>query len=327
MRYLFILLLYMFATVTPAQAAKCMLVLSYHKGYAWNDGVQRGVESTLKDQCNLRIFYMDTKRHQSREYGERIARQAMQQINDFQPDVLIAADDNASRYLVSKYYRNADLPIVFCAVNWDVSKYGYPYKNVTGMIEVAPIQPVFEVSRKILGKINKVAYIGAKTFTEKKNAHRVVDILKKQGVTTRVHLVSSADEWKEVFIRSQSADLIMLGSNAGISNWGNDDIASFVKTNAKKLIITNHNWMAPYSMYAMTKVPEEQGEWAAEAALAIIKGLSPSKIPIRVNRKWQTYINTPLLHKVGLDTRKVKFDSYIEVDGRSTLDGLLEAKQ
>ncbi|MFO7603861.1 MAG: hypothetical protein R6X06_08600, partial [Gammaproteobacteria bacterium] len=110
-----------------AMAAKCMLVMSYHQGYAWNDGVQQGVERVLADKCALQIFYMDTKRHKHPEHARAMALQAKQFIDRYQPDVLIAADDAASRYLVKAYYQDADLPVVFCAVNWDVSEYGYPY--------------------------------------------------------------------------------------------------------------------------------------------------------------------------------------------------------
>ena len=54
-------------------AAKCMLVMSYHQGYEWNDGVQRGVETVLKDKCELKIFYMDTKRNKSDAHAENMA--------------------------------------------------------------------------------------------------------------------------------------------------------------------------------------------------------------------------------------------------------------
>lgn len=305
---------------TSVYAAKCMLVMSYHQGYAWNDGVQKGVESVLAKKCDLQIFYMDTKRNKTVQHAKMMAEKAKKSIEKFKPDVLIASDDNASRYLVTKYFKNTDLPVVFCAVNWDVSKYGYPYKNVTGMVEVAPIQPLFEISRKLLGKVKNITYLGANTFSEKKNAKRAVSVAKNSGVMTEIMLADTFDDWKKMFVAAQSADFILLGSNAGIKGWDNAAAVLHVKREAKKLSVSNHSWMAPFSMYAMTKVAEEQGEWAAEAALAIIKGLSPTKIPIRVNRKWQTYINTPLLEKVGIKVDRKSLGKYFEVGGRNKLD-------
>ena len=35
------------------------------------------------------------------------------------------------------FFDDADLPVVFCGVNWDAATYGYPFKNATGIVEVA----------------------------------------------------------------------------------------------------------------------------------------------------------------------------------------------
>lgn len=299
-----------------AYAARCMLVMSYHQGYAWNDGIQQGVKNILTGKCDLKIFYMDTKRNKSIEHAELAAIKAKAVIDEYDPDVLIASDDNASRYLVTKYYRDAKLPVVFCAVNWDVSKYGYPYSNVTGMIEVAPIQPVIEVAKKLLGDVKEMAYLGASTYTQRKNTVRITDVLKKQGISTRVLYAKNITEWKQHFIDAQSADFIMLGSTSGIDGWVDADVEEFVLHYAKKLTLANHDWMASYTMYTMSKVPEEQGEWAAEAAMAIVNGMSPRNIPIGINKKWKIFINTPLLHKANISIDREMFTDVIEVESR-----------
>ena len=53
-------------------------------------------------------------------------------------------------------------------------------------------------------------------------------------------------------------------------------------------------------MFGMTKIPEEQGEWSAQAALAIISGTSPAESLIMANRKWDLWINQGLLRTVGM---------------------------
>ncbi len=69
-------------------------------------------------------------------------------IDSWQPDVVIASDDNASKYLIAPYYKGGDLPFVFCGLNWDASVYGFPAKNVTGMVEVAQIPQLLEVLKR-----------------------------------------------------------------------------------------------------------------------------------------------------------------------------------
>lgn len=86
---------------------------------------------------------MDTKRNPAEEFSKAAALKARTTIEEFRPDVVIASDDNASKYLIMPYYKDAELPFVFCGINWDASIYGFPYKNVTGMIEVALVSEIF----------------------------------------------------------------------------------------------------------------------------------------------------------------------------------------
>jgi hypothetical protein len=151
---------------------KVLFIDSYHVGYDWSDGVVDGVRQVLKDtETELRIFRMDTKRNQSEAFKRGAALQAKALIESFQPDVVIASDDNASKYLIQPYYRDADLPVVFCGVNWDASVYGYPYANATGMVEVELIEPLVAQLRQ-LAKGDKMGFLAiGGTTSEKDYAH------------------------------------------------------------------------------------------------------------------------------------------------------------
>ena len=133
----FIVCLYLAAMglVVPVNAAKRVLYVdSYHQGYEWSDGVTEGVRSVLDNTgVDLKIFRMDTKRNTDEAYKKKAALQAKELIASFHPDVVIASDDNASKYLIMNYFKDADLPFVFCGVNYNADDYGFPYSNVTGM--------------------------------------------------------------------------------------------------------------------------------------------------------------------------------------------------
>jgi len=47
----FMLFALLFCFVPSSDAAKCLYISSYHKGYEWNDGIERGLEAELKGQC------------------------------------------------------------------------------------------------------------------------------------------------------------------------------------------------------------------------------------------------------------------------------------
>jgi len=299
-------------TATSVNAARCVYISSYHKGYAWSDGVERGLLKTLDGKCEITTFNMDTKRSKDEASIKQAALKAKKLIDATQPDVVIASDDNASKYLIVPYYRDADIPFVFCGVNWTVEQYGYPFRNVTGMIEVAAIEPMLDKAAAITGKIKHAYYIGADTLTEEKNLKRFVAAGKRNSIIITSRLVQSMSAWIDAYKQAQQADLIIMGSNAGILNWNKDEAQHAMLPVSSTLSATNHGWMMPYTMFGMTKVPEEQGEWAARVAIEILNGTEPSDIPIIPNRNFDIIVNNSLL-----DVAQIKLPEFIKLKAQS----------
>ena len=273
----------------------CLFVSSYHSGYAWADGVARGLHSKLDGKCTITRFSMDAKRNTSVAHAKQAALQAKALIEKLKPDVVITADDAAAKYLIAPYYRNSAIPFVFCGINWTISQYGFPYSNMTGMIEVAAVKPLFQKSHSITGMIHQATYIGANTLTERKNLSHYKKVARKLNITLISKLVSTRAEWIKAYRQSQTSQVIIIGSNAGIHDWDKSKVLTAIKPYTHTLTVTNHGWMMPYSMLGMTKVPEEQGEWAGELALEILKGTKPSSIPIIPNREFNLVINKHLI--------------------------------
>lgn len=294
---------------------QCLFVSSYHEGYAWSDGVARGLHKVLDGKCQITKFNMDAKRHTSEAHARQAALEAKALIETLKPDVIIAADDIASKYLIVPYYKNSDIPVVFCGVNWTVEQYGYPFSNVTGMIEVAAVNSLFQKAEAISGKIRTATYLGADTFTETKNLAYFQKASRDIHVTLNSSLSTTAQQWIKSYKKAQASDLIIVGSNAGINDWNKDEIIRAVEPVSKKLSVTNHGWMMPYIMFGMTKVPAEQGEWAGQLAIEIIKGTKPSSIPIVPNRKFDIIINQNLLNHANIaipEFIKLKAQSFHE---------------
>lgn len=290
------------ALVAPATAAekKCLFVSSYHQGYAWSDGVERGLRSVLDGKCEYRQFDMDTKRRKSAAEKQQSALEAKAIIESWKPDVLITADDNAAKYLIKPYFKDHALPIVFCGVNWTAKEYGFPYTNVTGMIEVAPILPMLEHAKEIVPSIRRAFYIGANTLTERKNLERFKEASGQVGFALESALVDSTEKWLQAYARAQKTDLVIVGSNAGIAGWDEERIERGVLEKTRKLSVTNHEWMMPYTIVGVTKVPEEQGEWAGKAAVAILGGMAPSVIPIVPNNRRDIWVNPRIVKAANL---------------------------
>jgi ABC-type uncharacterized transport system substrate-binding protein len=288
------------STAAPAQP-KCLFVSSYHQGYAWSDGVQRGVEQVLNGKCELRQFDMDGKRRKSRADIQAAAARARDLIESWHPDVVITADDNAARYLVKPFYKDAATPIVFCGVNWSVDEYGFPFDNVTGIIEVAPIMPMLKKAIDLTDDGKSFFYLGADTNTEKKNLARFVTAAERLGLQIEWALVGSTSDWLTAYRHAQKHPFIAIGSHSGIDDWDFAHVQAAVARSGRALTITNHGWMMPVTMIGFTKVPEEHGAWAAEAALAILDGIPPREIPIVSNRKWDLWINAGLTRAASIE--------------------------
>jgi ABC-type uncharacterized transport system substrate-binding protein len=289
-----------FVATASAAAKKCLFVSSYHRGYDWSDGVERGLRAVLEGKCEIRQFDMDAKRRKSREENVQSALEAKAIIESWQPDIVIAADDNAAKYLIKPYYKDHKLPFVFCGVNWTAKEYGFPYTNVTGMIEVAPIIPMLEHAIDFVPNLRRAFYIGAATLTEEKNLERFKQASKQLGFALEWALVDTNEKWLQAYARAQETDLVIVGSNAGINDWNAERTQKSVVGMTRKLSVTNHEWMMPFTMAGVTKLPDEHGEWAGKAALAILGGVAPSAIPIVPNNRRDIWINPKIIEAANV---------------------------
>jgi ABC-type uncharacterized transport system substrate-binding protein len=268
---------------------KVLYIDSYHQGYAWSDGIEAGVKSALQGKgVELKTVYMDTKRNTDEAFKKEAGEKVKAVIEQFKPDVVIAADDNAQIYVTAKYYKDASLPVVFCGVNWDASAYGFPCKNVTGMLEVAPVQPLLEQMKKY-AKGNRVGVMAVDNETNRKEAEFTE---KSCGIKMEKAFVKDLEEWKKGFVELQSkVDMVIIDSDGGLYKGKEAELKAFVEANTKVPSGTMYDFMTPYAMIGFTKLAEEQGDWAATAALKILGGAAPSSIPVAKNEKGMLFVN------------------------------------
>ncbi len=278
---------------------KILYIDSYHEGYEWSDGITTGITGVLADTgVQLKIYRMDTKRNPSEDFKEQAALEAKVLIEEFKPDVVITSDDNAFKYLIMTYYRDAGLPVVFCGLNWDASLYGAPYSNTAGMVEVSLTRELIERLKGYTAG-NRLGYLSADTETERKNAeyYKVLfDInFEKQ------YFVTTMDGWEEAFLKLQDeVDVLIFENNAGINDWDDREAENFALENIKIPVGTTNPWTMQSSLMGLTKIPEEQGEWSAKTALRILDWTKPSDIPLTTNKKGEVFVNLKIAEKLNL---------------------------
>ncbi|MEJ2639604.1 MAG: ABC transporter substrate binding protein [Desulfosarcinaceae bacterium] len=292
-------LLALLIAASVASASKRVLYIdSYHKGFDWSDGITRAIKATLKDKdVDLRIFRMDTKRNPSEDFKKEAARKAVDLIKSFRPDVVIASDDNASKYIIVPYFKNADLPFVFCGVNNDAGKYGFPFRNVTGMVEVAPVAKLI-YSLKHFKRVERVGYIASDTMTEHMDGESYSEEIDLKYIQ---RYPKTFNDWVADYKALQAqVDILIVGNNAGITDWDEPAAQRVIGTYTKIPTGCVYDWVIDHVFLGYTKDPEEHGEWAATAALKILDGASADSIPIVKSSKGNLIINTKIAKTLGI---------------------------
>ena len=278
---------------------KILYVDSYHIEYTWSADVTAGVEAVIgkRDDVELRITRMDTKRNKSEEFKKQAALKVKKIIDEWRPDVVIASDDNASKYLIAPYYKNSDIPFVFCGLNWDASVYGFPTVNITGMVEVAMFREVVDYLKSIAGG-NKIGYLGSDVVTERKE---LANTRKKFHLELDARLVKTFDELKNAFLELQQRnDILVFAEAKSVQGFNHREFVDFTREHTVIPTGATQRYMSPYALVTFSRIGEEQGEYAARTALAILDGASPSDFPVVTNKKAKVFLNMRLARKLGV---------------------------
>jgi ABC-type uncharacterized transport system substrate-binding protein len=280
---------------------KILYINSYNKGYPWSDGIEKGVVSVLGSSgVELRIQYMDTKNNLDLPFKEKAGAEAKAVIDEWKPDLVIASDDNAVHYVVVPYLKDGNIPVIFNGVNWDAKQYGFPCSNVTGMIEVNSADQLFRELKILKPGASRIAVLAADTESERQELKNVRAVYGINYVEERY--AATFDEWKKDYLELQDkADILHLQNNYGIKGWNEKEAEEFVRANTR--IPTGSNdasYMSALTLLVYSKVPEEQGEWAAQRALEVLDGKPISQIPVSRNVKGQIFVNRTLARKLDI---------------------------
>ena len=188
---------------------KVLYIDSYHEGYAWSDGMTESIVGIIGESgAELKIHRMDTKRNKTTEFKQKAALDAKKLIESFQPDVVIATDDNVSKYLLAPYYKGSSIPFVFAGVNWDATPYGFPTSNITGMVEVNAYPDLLDLLNS-MARGEKVGFLSGPGETGALVVERSKKILGLE--ISEVRQANTFEEWKSSFIElNGKVDVLLL---------------------------------------------------------------------------------------------------------------------
>jgi ABC-type uncharacterized transport system substrate-binding protein len=296
-----------FAATTGAEDAdetwgrpkRILWVDSYDEGYEWSQGIEKGLRQALAGTgVKLDIWRMDTRRHKEKTFARQAGISARDHIERVRPDLVIASDDNAQQYLVVPFLKDTALPVVFCGVSEDPAGYGYPASNVTGMVEVDQVDELFRQLRRFArgDRIGVLfgAHGPARTFARWNNERLFQNRMK-------VYEVHTMAEFKQAVLAArQEVDMLHLRNYVGIEDWDAAEAEAFLLAHAGIPTGAVNSWMKNLVLFTLAKLPEEQGEYAALAALRILYGARPGDIPLVSNRLARLTVNLRMARAAGI---------------------------
>ena len=274
---------------------------SYHQGYAISDDTATGMESVLKGKpVQIERFYLDTKHKGSAAEIQESVAKARAAIDKFKPDVLVASDDAAVKYVIVPFYKDGPYPIVYCGVNWSSEAYALPKSQATGMIEVFPILEVLDLARRYYPGLKRLGVLSEDSLSEQSNKVLLEPKYRALGFSPASVFVSDFDAWKREFARLQDAvDIVYLPTQAAVHGWDAAEAKAFVRANIKKPVVATDEFMMAYAVIGLVKTQLEQGEFAGRAALEILAGKKPADIPEARNRRRKAFVNLTLAKKIN----------------------------
>lgn len=282
-----------------AETVRILHVDSYHVGNEWNDRIaaecRRVVEAAGGE---WRIAHLDAKRRPAHAQIQAAAREVVALIEAWKPHVVTTSDDPAAGYVIEPYFRDAEQAVVFCGVNWNADVYGLPYRNTTGMVEVAAIPQIVQLLAPH-AKGERLGLLTEDTPTKRKEMEHHTSLF---GIGyARTWFVPDFAGWVAAFREAQtSVDMLMLLGVGALTDWDDAAARRLAETETAIPTGTDFGWLVPYALMGIGKVPEEQGRWAARTALAIAGGADPADIPISYNKEGELLYNPRVARRLGV---------------------------
>jgi ABC-type uncharacterized transport system substrate-binding protein len=303
---IFLVLLGWYLISQSIKKPRIFIVHSYATDFAWVSDMNTEITRILgKHPYNIRFHYMDTKHHTSEEFKIRAGNSARRTIESWQPDIIVAIDDNAQHYVGRYYIDHSKFKVVFAGVNKSLEAYGYlQAKNVTGILE----RINFQATKNIL--------IDSLTTDKRRLFHVSDNSPTSEGIHDQISkfdwhpfdLVASVrcdtfTDWQAAIKKaSKESDIVLLSHYHTIKNG-----AETMKP-GQVIEWTNQNCKLPGigfwgfyvedgGMMAVAVSPDEQGEVVAKLCIELIENQSvmPSDIPVITSNMILIYLRESVL--------------------------------
>ncbi|MFP4054865.1 MAG: ABC transporter substrate binding protein [Phycisphaerae bacterium] len=305
-----VVLLSLTAGSLRAEGRRSVLVLnSYHKGYQWSDNIVSALERTFASRpgVKLHVEYLDTKRHDLAETASRMVPLLKYRYSRRQPDVVIACDNNALRFLLD--HREQLFPgvaAVFCGINNYRPYLLEGHTNITGVAEKADLAGTLAVALKLHPHASQVYAISDTTETGRLCREMLDELAERYAGKVRiVHMTDWTFEDLPGRLKELPTDSIVL-CTATQQDWAGQvvscgEIAELLGGVEGLPVYTAWDFLVCGGVLGGVVVSgTQQGCCAGRMALRILDGESPDEIPVMVESPNVTLFDHAAMRSHGL---------------------------
>jgi ABC-type uncharacterized transport system substrate-binding protein len=199
-------------------------------------------------------------------------------------------------------------PVMFCGVNADAEKYGYPASNISGILEryhnkeSIVFAQLLDPSIKTFGYMIKESPVGEIILKQIKSEADTYSA-KFIGVRMPKTMKETLSMTKEL---KEQCDLLVMSTMTGILDDDGKPLSDkqavpiVVKAFGKPVVGTEEQVVKAGALCSVLRTGQEQGEKASEMLLKAINGTPVSQIPITRNHYGKRIINVTALKALGI---------------------------
>lgn len=269
----FVVLLGFFNATKP----RILVLHSASADSSWGRQVDRGMREVLaanRRPLSVEWHYLGIDSPVAARRVEEARAGARRAIARFNPDVLIAVDDEANALVAREYVGRERPRILYVSLNRPPEDLGYAgAANVSGIAERLPLAAVRDAVADLFpGRTPKLAVLGVDNETGRAEMAQVAAFDWSPLVVTKTALATKAEEWRTFAVESYADVLLVLGTHdlpsadgkivtaAGINRWTQENAAAFP-------IGTQVNFVEDSGGLSFAPPPDDSGARAIELAL------------------------------------------------------------
>ena len=279
-----------------------------------NEGINR-ILAANRQPVSVRWHYLEMNRLPDEPARQLAAAAAQRSIEQFDPDIIIAVDDEAQHYVAYRYADHPKIKLVFTAIDQSPDVYGYLGKNnVTGISELLPLGAIRETLLSARsGQPARIAVLTSRTPTGMSRLHQIESFDWAPHKMAGIHALPDFASWqKAVNDMAQNVDVILVVSHNGLHASKTDaslvpgtEIVRWLNEHARPLSIgASSEYIEEGGALAIYPSGEEMGELAAVYALDWLKSRGKKNLPFTESAHFRIGLRESMLseRKLSLPT-------------------------